>query len=164
VQLGCQTFCVNKWVNRMKSHAPCEARLPCRAKNKQLWRNFLKQKRDIYEMHKYWGKKPSKDLNELIEHYSNTNDTLLDPFAGYGVFCIEAYILNRKVILNDLNPMASFIQESVLERNINIEKLKKEFEVIKNEVESYINSWFTLEVEGVKKVMTSVLRSKNNEC
>lgn len=113
-------------------------------------------------MHKYWGKKPSKNLNELIENYSEEGDLLLDPFAGYGVFCIESYILNRKVILNDLNPIATFIQENVLERDINIEKLKIEFNKIREKVEEYINSWFTVGINGHKKVATSVLRNKDN--
>ena len=30
----------------------------------------MKQKRDRYEMHKYWGKKPSNDLKELIEEFA----------------------------------------------------------------------------------------------
>ncbi len=44
----------------------------------------MKQKRDRYEMHKYWGKKPSNDLKSLIEKYSEEGDTVLDPFSGYG--------------------------------------------------------------------------------
>ena len=72
-----------------------------------------KQKRDRYEMHKYWGKKPSNNLKALIEKYSREGDTILDPFSGYGVFCCEAYLLNRNVISNDLNPIANF-QKSLI--------------------------------------------------
>lgn len=113
-------------------------------------------------MHKYWGKKPSKDLNLLIEEYSNENDVLFDPFAGYGVFCIEAYISNRKVILNDLNPIASFIQKTVLERAINLNKLQSEWLAIKKETEGYINSWFTIKINGEKKIATAFLRNKED--
>jgi len=113
-------------------------------------------------MHKYWGKKPSRDLNALIEKYSNENDILFDPFAGYGVFCIEAYISNRKVILNDLNPIASFIQATVLERDVNLTKLNKEAEQIRKDVEGYIDSWFTIKVNGEKKIATTFLRNKSD--
>ena len=41
----------------------------------------MKQKRDRYEMHKYWGKKPSNNLKALIEKYSSEEDTLLE--GGY---------------------------------------------------------------------------------
>jgi len=120
-------------------------------------------KKDRYEMHKYWGKKPSKDLKTLIEQYSNENDILFDPFAGYGVFCIEAYVTNRKVVLNDLNPIASFIQKNVLERNVSIDKLKIEWNIIKDDVGSYINNWFSFRNDGENKIITSVLRTNNDD-
>lgn len=113
-------------------------------------------------MHKYWGKKPSKDLNELIEKYSKEGDILFDPFAGYGVFCIEAFISNRKVVLNDLNPIASFIQKTVLEKDVDLNKLENEAKQIEAEVGSYINSWFTIKVNGDKKIATTFLRDAND--
>ena len=70
------------------------------------------------------GKKPSNDLKELIERYSNKGDTVLDPFSGYGVFCSEAYILNRNVISNNLNPIANYINIQLLEKNVDL-KLPK---------------------------------------
>ena len=65
-------------------------------------------------MHKYWGKKPSNNLKELIEKYSEEGDIVLDPFAGYGVFCCEAFILNRNIISNDLNPIAHFLHTPLI--------------------------------------------------
>lgn len=61
----------------------------------------MSQKKARYEMHKYWGKKPSHDLESLITKYSEKGDLLLDPFAGYGVFCCEAVLADRGVIGND---------------------------------------------------------------
>ena len=43
-----------------------------------------------YMMHKYWGKKPAKELRKIILEYSREGDLLLDPFAGYGGFSSEA--------------------------------------------------------------------------
>lgn len=82
---------------------------------------MMKQKLDRYEMHKYWGKKPANNLNQLINQYSNEGDTVLDPFAGYGVFCCEALLLNRNVISNDLNPIAVFINNQLLSCDINLD-------------------------------------------
>lgn len=76
-------------------------------------------------MHKYWGKKPSKELHEMIEKYTKENDLILDPFSGFGGIGIESMLLNRNIILNDLNPMANFISKNILECDINIRKLKK---------------------------------------
>ena len=93
----------------------------------------MKQKRDRYEMHKYWGKKPSNDLKELIEEFSNEGDTVLDPFSGYGVFCCEALILNRNVIANDLNPIANFLNKQLLNKEIDLDLVQKQWKKIKKE-------------------------------
>ena len=122
----------------------------------------MKQKRDRYEMHKYWGKKPSNDLKELIEKFSNKGEIVLDPFAGYGVFCCEALILNRNVISNDLNPIASFINKQLLNKNIDIDLVKKQWELIKSEFELFNNEWFKWEYSGKTVELISVLRNNND--
>jgi len=113
-------------------------------------------------MHKYWGKKPSGDLKNLIKKYSNEGDTVLDPFSGYGVFCSEAYILNRNVILNDLNPIANFINTQLFEKNIDLNLLEKQWELIKSEFEPYNSNWYKWEYNGQQVQLISVLRNKDN--
>jgi len=113
-------------------------------------------------MHKYWGKKPANSLNILIERYSNIGDILLDPFAGYGVFCSEAYILQRNVILNDLNPIAHYIEEQLLEKDINLYKLESEFNLIKSELLNFSNSWYQLQVNGKDVTIVSTLRDNKD--
>lgn len=113
-------------------------------------------------MHKYWGKKPSNNLKELIEKYSNEGDTVLDPFSGYGVFCSEAYILNRNVISNDLNPVANYINIQLLEKNINLKLLKKQWETIKAEFQPFNGKWFSCTYNLQKVELTTILRNKND--
>lgn len=113
-------------------------------------------------MHKYWGKKPSNDLKELIEVYSNEGDTVLDPFSGYGVFCCEALILNRNVISNDLNPIANFINKQLLNKSIDLELVKKQWKAIKEEYEPYNSKWFKWDYENDNVELISVLRDKND--
>ncbi|MGP9497531.1 DNA methyltransferase [Halomonas sp. AOP43-D1-4] len=122
----------------------------------------LKQKRDRYEMHKYWGKKPSSDLGDLVRKYSNEGETVLDPFSGYGVFCCEAYILNRNVISNDLNPVSNFINETLFNKDIDIEKVEKEWKQIREKFVDFNNEWFEWSVDGEKVILTSVLRDKDD--
>lgn len=121
-----------------------------------------KQKQNRYEMHKYWGKKPSHNLHRLIEKYSNEGDILLDPFAGYGVFCSEAYILQRNVILNDLNPIANYIEEQLLEKDINLIKLENEFKVIKEKMLIFSSSWYEIEINNQKCTIVSTLRDSEH--
>ena len=118
----------------------------------------MKQKRDRYEMHKYWGKKPSNDLKELIEEFSNEGDTVLDPFSGYGVFCCEALILNRNVIANDLNPIANFLNKQLLNKEIDLDLVQKQWKKIKKEFEPYISKWFEWDFENEKVQLISILR------
>ncbi len=118
-----------------------------------------KQKRDRYEMHKYWGKKPSSDLKALIEKYSEEGDTILDPFSGYGVFCCEAYLLNRNVISNDLNPIANFINNQLLTKEVDLKKLISEWKLIKKEFEPFVSQWFSLDLDNEKVQLINILRN-----
>jgi len=113
-------------------------------------------------MHKYWGKKPSNNLKELIEEYSNEGDTVLDPFAGYGVFCCEALILNRNVISNDLNPIANFINKQLLNKSIDLDLVEKQWKQIRAEFEPFNSMWFEWQHEGEIVELISVLRSKED--
>ena len=123
----------------------------------------LKQKKDRYEMHKYWGKKPANNLNLLLEKYSKIGDIVLDPFCGYGVFCSEAYILQRNVVLNDLNPIANYIEEQLLEKNIDLIKLENEFNIIKNEMLNFTSNWYTIKINNDNCNVISTLRDENDK-
>lgn len=87
-----------------------------------------------YFMHKYWGKKPASGISPLVEKYTNPGDTIIDPFSGYGVFCCEAYLKNRNVIVNDLNPIANFIAHNLFSNDVDISKVKRVWEKIKAEL------------------------------
>lgn len=113
----------------------------------------------IYLMHKYWGKKPSKELKEQVIKYTKKDDLILDPFAGYGGIGIEALIEHRNVILNDLNPMANFISECILNKNINFDLLNKYYDEIKEKITIKEKEWYFYKEH---KVIT-ILRNKKDE-
>lgn len=113
-------------------------------------------------MHKYWGKKPSRDLMDLIERYSKEGDIVLDPFSGYGVFCSEAYIFNRNVISNDLNPIANFINNQLLNKEIDLELVVKHWKIIKKEFQTFNYNWYKWKVDDNFVELNSILRDKNN--
>ncbi|MGV7234781.1 MAG: DNA methyltransferase [Nitrosomonadaceae bacterium] len=98
-------------------------------------------------MHKYWGKKPSSNLGVLIKKYSDEGDTVLDPFSGYGVFSCEAFLLNRNVITNDLNPIANFLNVQLLEMNVDLKLLEKQWLQIANKFEPFVNKWFAWKIK-----------------
>jgi len=63
----------------------------------------------MYLMHKYWARKPHNVVGEYIEHYSKKGEIVLDPFVGSGVTAIEALKRERKAVVVDLDPIATFI-------------------------------------------------------
>lgn len=113
-----------------------------------------------YAMHKYWGKKPAKELREFIVNYSEVGDLLLDPFAGYGGFSGEAILANRSVISNDLNPTANFINKCLVSTNIDINKLNKIYDEIENKTKEIRDYWYTFDYKGEKAEIINSLRNK----
>lgn len=113
----------------------------------------------IYLMHKYWGKKPSEELNHVIEKYSKKNSTILDPFAGYGGVGIEGVLLNRNVILNDLNPVSNFINECILNIDINFDIFNQYYEELRKSYYEQEHKWYYYKN---KKIYT-ILRDKNDK-
>lgn len=108
---------------------------------------------NIYNMHKYWGKKPPEILSNVIKKYSKEGDIILDPFSGYGGVGIEGVLSNRKVILNDLNPIASFISNMILSKDVDLIKLQKYFKEIKNKYESVEKDLFYLEKNKIISIL-----------
>ncbi|MFH1186894.1 MAG: DNA methyltransferase [Candidatus Levyibacteriota bacterium] len=92
----------------------------------------------VYKMHRYFARRPWSVFNELIQHYSNPGNIILDPFCGGGVTIVEGLKLERKVIGVDFNPLATFITEMEV-CSIDFYKFDKALERIENlrkEIES----------------------------
>lgn len=65
----------------------------------------------VYKMHKYFARRPQNVFRELAENYSKPGDTILDVFCGGGVTLFEGTSIGRKVIANDINPLATFVSD-----------------------------------------------------
>jgi DNA modification methylase len=94
-----------------------------------------------YRMHKYFARRPYNVFQNLIKHYTNKGDIILDCFCGGGVTVFEAAALERKVIGVDINPLATFITRMQM-FNGDIDLLKKVYsDFIKQEKKKY-NNWY----------------------
>lgn len=67
-----------------------------------------------YDAHTYHTKVPPEAIKRLIEHYTNPNELVLDPFCGSGMTGVAALQLGRNPILIDLSPAATFIANNFL--------------------------------------------------
>jgi len=63
----------------------------------------------VYDAHTYHTKVPPEAITEMLEHYTRPGDLVLDPFCGSGMTGVAALRTNRKPILSDLSPAATFI-------------------------------------------------------
>lgn len=71
-----------------------------------------------YGVHPYFTRRPANVVRAYIERYSREGDTVLDPFGGTGVTAIEAMLLGRRAIHNDLNPFANFIARCIADTTL----------------------------------------------
>lgn len=94
-----------------------------------------------YWIHKFWARKPFNVTRKYIEHYTEKDDIILDPFCGSGVVPIEGLFLGRKVIGVDLNPLATFLTEMTVVP-VNLNKMQEAFEKIKVNVKKKIENLY----------------------
>ena len=71
-----------------------------------------------YGVHPYFTRRPANVVRKYIERYSREGDTVLDPFGGTGVTAIEAFLMGRNAIHNDLNPFANFIARNIADTTL----------------------------------------------
>lgn len=71
-----------------------------------------------YGVHPYFTRRPSNVVRAYIQQYSEAGDVVLDPFGGSGVTAVEAVLLGRRAIHNDLNPFANFITAVIADTSL----------------------------------------------
>jgi adenine-specific DNA methylase len=80
----------------------------------------------VYQMHRYFARRPWNVFEHIIKHYTNAGDLILDPFCGGGVTVYEGLKLRRRVIGIDLNPLATWITRMQIEP-VDLEEVEKAF-------------------------------------
>src|SRR5206468_4169367 len=71
-----------------------------------------------YGVHPYFTRRPANVVRAYVARYSQDGDVVLDPFGGTGVTAIEAFLLGRHAIHNDLNPFANFIAQNIADTTL----------------------------------------------
>jgi putative DNA methylase len=94
-----------------------------------------KQHSPAYMMHRYFARRPYNVFCELIKHYTEEGDIILDPFCGGGVTVVEGLLLKRKVIGVDINPLATFVTEMEI-ASLSIDRFWKAYNSIREKVQA----------------------------
>ena len=80
----------------------------------EFWTSKQRQAASIHEISYRACFKPQLP-RFFISLLSKVGDTIYDPFAGRGTTVIEAGLMNRKVISNDINPLSEILIRPRLE-------------------------------------------------
>jgi len=104
----------------------------------------------IYNAHSYHTKVPHKAIMKFIEHYTDEEDIVFDGFCGSGMTGVAAQLLNRKAILSDLSPAATFIAYNY-NTPVDVNEFEREAKRILAEVEKECGWMYeTLHTDGTK--------------
>lgn len=79
---------------------------------------------------RYFGKFPPPIATYLMDKYTKKGDLVIDPMSGSGTTAVESTLLERRCIVNDLNPL-SYLLAQVKTQKIDQEILEKKLEYIK---------------------------------
>ena len=105
----------------------------------------------IYNAHSYHTKVPHKAIMKYIEHYTEEVDIVFDGFCGTGMTGVAAQMLNRKAILSDLSPIATFIAHNYNSK-VDVADFENEARRILYEVEQECGWMYeTLHTDGKTK-------------
>jgi hypothetical protein len=80
----------------------------------ELWTSRQRQANAIHEI-SYRGCFKPQLPNYFLERLSAESDVVYDPFSGRGTTAIEAALLGRRVIANDINPLSAVLTRPRLE-------------------------------------------------
>ncbi len=110
-----------------------------------LAKSIPTNKGPLYDWHLYWSKKPHNVTDLVLKFFLQDNDTLLDPFMGYGTSIIEALKQNRGihpigVEINEL-PVKIF---STLFRKSNLAQLQASLLQIKAELKDELEKYYSV--------------------
>ena len=103
----------------------------------------------IFNAHSYHTKVPYRAIQKYIEHFSEPGDIIADPFCGTGMTALSAASLDRRAIVSDLSPYATFIAYNYC-RTIDQGELERTWKSILASV-SHDLSWLYESVVGESK-------------
>ncbi len=76
---------------------------------------------------RYFGKFPPPIATYMISQYTSENDLVIDPMCGSGTTALEAGILKRRCVVNDLNPLSvllSRVKTTKIDESLLVDKLE----------------------------------------
>lgn len=103
-----------------------------------------------YGVHPYFTRRSPAVVGAYIERFSQRGDTVADPFGGSGVTAIEAFLMGRRAIHNDLNPFANFLTRVIADTRLrSVDEIWEAFRRVAERAEDSIRR---IETEAIADV------------
>src|SRR5437773_6510240 len=107
-----------------------------------------------YGVHPYFTRRPANVVRAYVERYSRAGDVVLDPFGGTGVTAIEAFLIRRKAIQNDLNPFANFIAANIADTTLgSVAPLHQAFRRVESECQTALTEIESVPEAGLAQIL-----------
>ena len=117
---------------RRKSHESVLRRMQAQG----LWNgSFNGRECTLQQLSPYIGKLKSGIVRSLITHFTRPGEWVCDPFSGSGVVPLEALLLGRKALANDLSIYANCLTKAKLSAPATLEGAKRRVEFMIRYVE-----------------------------
>ena len=103
--------------------------------NRKLLKEIPVKKRAVkryYGCNAYFTRQSWNVVQAYINNFSQQGDLVLDPFSGSGITGTEAIMIARNSINVDINPLAVFINESLI-APVNLNEFLEAFEKVKSD-------------------------------
>jgi len=108
----------------------------------------------VYNMHRFFARRPFNVFEAMVKHYTNPGDIVLDPFMGGGVTIVESLRARRRVVGVDLNPIAWFIVDAEAQP-IKLEKIRYQFTKVEKAAKEEINQLYEVTCQTCGKPATA---------
>ncbi|MFA0822722.1 MAG: DNA methyltransferase [Methanomethylovorans sp.] len=117
----------------------------------------------IYNAHSYHTKVPYRAIQHYIQHFTVPGDIVADTFCGTGMTALAASSLNRKSIVADLSPYATFIAYNYCHPIKDID-LKKTWEEVLERTNQEIGWVYVSEDESQSGILQYAVWSDHYFC
>ena len=71
-----------------------------------------------YGVHPYFTRRSASVIQAYIRRFTQPGDVVADPFGGSGVTAIEAFLMGRTGVQNDVNPLANFLTRTIADTTL----------------------------------------------
>ena len=123
----------------------------------------VKKAGSLYDVHSYWSKKPYLAIERFINHYTQPNDIIIDPFCGCGSTLQAGLGLGRKSIGLDLNPSATHITANTL-TYIDPSVFQKTAYHILSNLNDLSNLLYTVTLGSESYIISSLIHAEQVRC